>query len=67
MWIPMPSEPPMPRAPLVTVKPRSTEVRASPVLKDTTWAMPPPSMIVVAGPAELCTSMALPLKSMRST
>lgn len=55
-----------PEAPWVTVNPRRIDARVSPVLNETTLGSPPPSMTVVAGPAELRTSIVLPLKSMRS-
>ena len=48
------------------VKPRNTDARVSRVWKTTVMPVASPSMVVLAGPAELFTSMALPLKSMRS-
>jgi hypothetical protein len=67
----MPPQVPVPTVPGVAPPLRMVRLermlsRVSPLLKVTTGALPPLSMMVLRAPSELVTVMALPLKSMFS-
>ena len=66
MVMPAPLQLPLPPRPFVIVNPLSTEFVPSLELNVTTEPAASPSMVVTAGPPELATVIALPMKSMFS-